>query len=127
MTNATPTNTSLDKLPNLGTTTVMWLRAIGIRDSNTLRDRGIFWAYERMQARGFRVTTAVLFSLEGALQERPWRSFSAAEKASLLKQQTHMANHADIAAKPLPQRAAPRRAARKPTQKDKKQQSKQEG
>lgn len=117
----------LDELPNLGKTTVMWLRAVGIRDSQTLRDRGIFWAYERMRARGFRVTTAVLFSLEGALQDRPWRSFSDAEKDHLLTelaQTAAMAEQAPALPKAAPKRpassqaqnrAGPARAARKPS------------
>jgi len=101
-------NETLETLPNLGKTTVMWLRAIGIRNVESLRDRGIYWAFERMQARGFRVTTAVLFSLEGALQERPWRSFSANEKDALLKKLARSINRPDADARPVPQ-AAPRR------------------
>ncbi len=101
----------LDELPNLGKTTVMWLRAIGIRDREMLRERGIFWAYQRMQARRFRVTTAVLFSLEGALQDRPWRNFSSAEKTLLLSKLARFERHPDPAARPVPQ-AAPRWSAR---------------
>jgi len=129
----TRTNIALDELPNLGKTTVMWLRAIGIRDSQTLSERGIFWAYERMRARGFRVTTAVLFSLEGALQDRPWRSFDEAEKAALLEQlaAADLQDSARALPKSAPRhsespktataaattksRAGPARAARKPT------------
>jgi len=102
--------TALDELPNLGKTTVMWLRAIGIRDRDMLRERGIFWAYQRMQARRFRVTTAVLFSLEGALQDRPWRSFSDTEKDQLLSKLAHFQRHADPSARPVPQ-AAPRKTS----------------
>ena len=108
---------TLDALPNLGKTTVMWLRAIGIRNVDGLRDRGIFWAYHRMQARGFRVTTAVLFSLEGALQDRPWRSFTTGEKDALLKALARSANKPDTNARPIPQ-AAPRRAPSSSTTKD---------
>ncbi len=106
-----PPPTDLDDLPNLGKTTVMWLRAIGIRDREMLRERGIFWAYQRMQARRFRVTSAVLFSLEGALQDRPWRSFSDAEKDQLLSKLGHFQHHADPDARPVPQ-AAPRKTNR---------------
>ncbi len=105
MTNAPPPNAPLDNLPNLGKTTLMWLNAIGIRDLAGLRERGIYWAYERMQARGFRVTSAVLFSLEGALQERPWRSFSSAEKDVILKKMARSAKRPDISARPLPRAA----------------------
>ena len=110
-------STSLDSLPNLGKTTVMWLRAVGIRDVDMLRDRGIFWAYERMRLRGFRVTSAVLFSLEGALQDRPWRSFTSDEKDALLAQAARSANKPDPNARPIPQRAArkPTGAKRNPT------------
>jgi len=118
----TPTQThaqavALDALPNLGKTTVMWLRAIGIRNVNGLRDRGIFWVYHRMQARGFRVTTAVLFSLEGALQDRPWRSFTAGEKDALLKALARSTSKPDTNARPIPQ-AAPRRAPASPKTKE---------
>ena len=61
-----------------------------------------------MQARGFRVTTAVLFSLEGALQDRPWRSFSAGEKDALLKKLARSNRRPDADARPVPQ-AAPKR------------------
>jgi len=102
--------TTLETLPNLGKTTIMWLRAIGIRNVESLRDRGIYWAFERMQARGFRVTTAVLFSLEGALQDRPWRSFSASEKDALLKKLARSNRRPDADARPVPQ-AAPKRVS----------------
>lgn len=74
----------LEELPNLGKTTLMWLRAIGVRSTDCLAQKGIFWAYTGMRKRGFRVTTAVLFSLEGALRNVPWRSLSAEEKDTLL-------------------------------------------
>jgi len=95
----------------------MWLRAIGIRDVKSLRDHGIYWAFERMQARGFRVTTAVLFSLEGALQDRPWRSFSASEKNALLKKLARSTNRPDAHARPVPQ-AAPKRTTSNQPSKD---------
>ena len=109
MTDATaPANTPLEELPNLGKTTVMWLRAIGIKDRQTLGERGIYWAYQRMQARRFRVTSAVLFSLEGALQDRPWRTFTAAEKDTLLRRLARYERRPDPAHRPVPQ-AAPKR------------------
>ncbi len=76
---------SLDSLPNLGKTTVMWLRAIGVRDHATLADKGIYWAYVQMRKRGFRATTAVLFSLDGALVNRPWRSMPEHDKETVLR------------------------------------------
>jgi|GEM_PF-2848619 len=108
MTAAPDPNTPLEDLPNLGKTTVMWLRAIGIRSCATLEERGIYWAYERMLKRGFRVTNAVLFSLEGALQGRPWRSFENDEKDMLLTNLRHFLS--TEVERPLPQ-AAPRKIA----------------
>jgi len=96
-------NSKLEELPNLGKTTLMWLRAIGIRSTDCLSQKGIFWAYTGMRKRGFRVTTAVLFSLEGALRNVPWRSFTAAEKETLL---------ADLAAYEKRQTPLPRPAGR---------------
>lgn len=75
---------NLDDLPNLGKTTLMWLQAIGIRTAEALAQKGVFWAYVEMRKRGFRVTTAVLFSLEGALRNLPWRSFDSDTKQALL-------------------------------------------
>ena len=74
----------LEQLPNLGKTTLMLLRAIGIRTTDSLAEKGIYYAYVGMRARGFRVTTAVLFSLEGALRNLPWRNFDDEEKQALL-------------------------------------------
>ncbi len=76
---------SLESLPNLGKTTVMWLRAIGVRDHATLADKGIYWAYVQMRKRGFRATTAVLFSLDSALANRPWRSMPEHDKETVLR------------------------------------------
>lgn len=75
---------NLGELPNLGKTTLMWLRAIGIRTRDSLAQKGVFWAYVEMRNRGFRVTNAVLFSLEGALRNVPWRSLNTQDKKALL-------------------------------------------
>ena len=102
----------LSRLPNLGRTTVMWLRAVGIRDTDSLRERGAPEAYLAMRRRGFRVTNAVLYSLAGALSGRPWRDFANSEKASLRKAVAEAA-----ALQPPPadsERRPPARAQRRP-------------
>ena len=103
----------LEQLPNLGKTTLMWLRAIGIRTADSLAKKGIYWAYVGMQQRGFRVTNAVLFSLAGALRDVPWRSLSDEEKQTLLAGLAAFEEHsagANLTTHALPKRA-PRRSA----------------
>ena len=77
----------LEGLPNLGRTTVQWLKAVGIHTPDDLRARGVVNAYQAMADRGFRVTKAVLYALHGALTNRDWRVLTDAEKSALLSRQ----------------------------------------
>ncbi len=76
--------TDLHTLPNLGLTTVRWLRAVGIHTRDELEHQGVTTAFRAMEERGFRTTKAVLYSLHAALTRRNWRELSEGEKTSLL-------------------------------------------
>lgn len=76
----------LHALPNLGRTTVQWLRAVGIHSRDELERRGPVTAFRAMRDRGFRTTKAVLYSLHAALTEQNWRELSDGEKTSLLEE-----------------------------------------
>ncbi|MCF7534740.1 TfoX/Sxy family protein [Pseudomonas petrae] len=59
-------------MKNLGKTSVQWLHAAGIHTIADLRRLGAIQAYRAVQVRGFRASKALLYSLEGALSNRPW-------------------------------------------------------
>lgn len=74
----------LHTLKNLGRTTVLWLRAIGVHSRADLETKGVVSAYLAMRARGFRATRVALYSLHGALVDIPWRDLDDATKRELI-------------------------------------------
>jgi len=79
-----PPPTDLYTLPNLGLTTVQWLRAVGIHTRDELERQGITTTFRAMEDRGFRTTKAILYALHAALTEQNWRELGKLEKTSLL-------------------------------------------
>jgi DNA transformation protein len=71
------------EMKNLGKTSVQWLHAAGIHTIADLRRLGAIQAYRAVQVRGFRASKALLYSLEGALSNRPWNELSQEYKDSL--------------------------------------------
>lgn len=70
-------------MKNLGKTSVQWLHAAGIHTIADLRRLGAIQAYRAVQVRGFRVSRALLYSLEGALSNCPWSMLPKQYKDSL--------------------------------------------
>ncbi len=70
-------------MKNLGKTSVQWLHAAGIHTIADLRRLGAIQAYRAVQVRGFRASKALLYSLGGALSNRPWSELSQEYKDSL--------------------------------------------
>ncbi|PHX43143.1 MULTISPECIES: TfoX/Sxy family protein [Pseudomonas] len=70
-------------MKNLGRTSVQWLHAAGIHTIADLRRLGAIQAYRAVQVRGFRASKALLYSLEGALSDRPWAELPQAHKDSM--------------------------------------------
>lgn len=70
-------------MKNLGKTSVQWLHAAGIHTVADLRRLGAIQAYRAVKVRGFRASKALLYSLEGALSNRPWSELPQAYKDSL--------------------------------------------
>lgn len=70
-------------MKNLGKTSVQWLHAAGIHTVADLRRLGAIQAYRAVKIRGFRASKALLYSLEGALSNRPWSELSQEYKDSL--------------------------------------------
>jgi DNA transformation protein len=70
-------------MKNLGKTSVQWLHAAGIHTVADLRRLGAIQAYRAVKVRGFRASKALLYSLEGALSNRPWSELPQEYKDSL--------------------------------------------
>ena len=73
-------------LPNLGKTSVQWLRATGIHNADELRRLGPVAAYCAVRARGVRASKTLLFAIAGALQNIHWNQLDAEYKQHLLEQ-----------------------------------------
>ncbi|MDX1420210.1 MAG: TfoX/Sxy family DNA transformation protein [Rubricoccaceae bacterium] len=75
----------LTGLKNLGPQSAAMLREVGIETPEGLREAGAVMAYKLLQYRfgRVRVNALFLFALEGALTDRHWNSFTAAERACL--------------------------------------------
>jgi len=74
----------LEDLRTVGPATARWLRAVGIPTVAELRRVGAPQAYARIAYEfGRAVNRNLLYALAGALQDRPYNSFSPHEKQRL--------------------------------------------
>lgn len=74
----------LEDLRTVGVATARWLRAVGITSVAELRRVGAPEAYGRIACRfGRAVNLNLLYALAGALEDRPYNSFSQQEKDRL--------------------------------------------
>ena len=81
-----PKSLELEDLRTVGTATARWLRAVGIPSVAELRRVGAPLAYARIAYRfGRAVNRNLLYALAGALADRPYNSFSEAEKDRLCR------------------------------------------
>lgn len=81
---------ALDDLPNLGPKSRTMLAQAGIVSVSQLRALGAVAAFVRVQERcGGKASLNLLWALEGALSERPWREVARSQRASLLPALDH--------------------------------------
>lgn len=78
------TQNDIQSLKNLGSTSVNWLRAVGINSREDLQKIGPVEVYNRIRERGFRVSRVLLYALEGALLDVHWNDLSAEHKQRLV-------------------------------------------
>jgi TfoX/Sxy family transcriptional regulator of competence genes len=71
-------------IKNIGPVSSQWLHAVGIVSSADLKRLGSVKAYRLVQKKGFNATLNLLWALEGALQNKPWRAISSLDKQQLL-------------------------------------------
>jgi DNA transformation protein len=81
----------LQSLKNLGSTSVNWLRAVGINNRDELAAAGPIEVYNRIRERGFRVSRVLLYALEGALLDLHWNDLSPDHKLQLVTQADELA------------------------------------
>lgn len=75
-------------MKNIGPKSREWLLAVGINNLSDLKKVGALKAYQAIKHKGFNSSLNLLWALEGAIQDRPWQSFSADEKGILVKKLT---------------------------------------
>lgn len=75
----------LIELKNMGAASVNILNAIGVRTSVDLAALGSVQAYRRIRQRGIHVSRAMLYAMEGALLDVPWKSLDPALKVQLVQ------------------------------------------
>ncbi len=73
-----------DKLSNIGPKSAAWLRQVGIRTIEDVRDHGAMAAYLKVKRAGFKPGLNVLYALIGAERGRPMNSLTPEEKAALV-------------------------------------------
>ena len=73
-----------DKLSNIGPKSAAWLRQVGIRSIEDVRQHGAMAAYLKVKRAGFKPGLNVLYALIGAERARPMNSLTPEEKAALV-------------------------------------------
>jgi len=76
----------IDNLPNLGPTSIAWLRDVGIGTIADLEAYGPLAAYRLVKIRQPNASLNLLWSLVAGLQGKDWRKLTDDEKQPLLNQ-----------------------------------------
>lgn len=72
------------KIRNVGPKSAAWLRQIGIRTEEDLRNLGAVEAYRRVKLAGFKPTLNLLYSMAGAEDDCHWTALSEERKSALV-------------------------------------------
>ena len=81
-------------LKNLGSTSINWLRAIGINSPRDLEAMGPVEAYTRIKDRNIKVSKVFLYALQGALSDTHWNDLDPDLKRQLLEEARQRSEHA---------------------------------
>lgn len=76
----------IENLRNLGPTSAVWLRDVGIGTVGELEDFGPVFAFMQVRHRNSKVSLNLLWALAAGLQNRDWRELTQAEKQELLSE-----------------------------------------
>ena len=77
-------NAAPSKLRNIGPKSAAWLRQVGLRTQQDIRDIGAVEAFMRVRRAGFKPSLHLLYSLEGALNGCHWRDVTEARRSELI-------------------------------------------
>lgn len=73
------------KLLNVGPKSTAWLRQVGIRSEEALREAGAVGAFVKVKRAGFRPSLNLLYALEGALTGCHWQQVPPERRAQMLQ------------------------------------------
>lgn len=72
------------KIRNVGPKSAAWLRQVGIRSLQDLRDAGPVAVYLKVKRAGFRPSLNLLYAMEGALLDCHWQEVPDARRSELV-------------------------------------------
>ena len=73
-------------LKNIGRTSALWLKTIGVHDYDNLKDMGPVEAYQRINQRGIKTSKVLLYALQGALLDIHWNDIAPELKQQLCEE-----------------------------------------
>lgn len=72
------------KMRNIGPKSAAWLRQVGLKTPEDLREAGPLEAFMRIKRAGFKPSLNLLYSLEGALCDCHWQDVPDARRTELV-------------------------------------------
>ena len=75
---------SRGKLLNIGPKSSAWLRQVGIKTEQDLREAGAVEAFLKVKRASFKPSLNLLYAIEGALQGCHWQQVSSERRSELL-------------------------------------------
>lgn len=73
-----------EKIRNVGPKSAAWLRQVGIRSLDELREAGVIEAFLKVRRAGFRPSLNLIYAMEGALCDCHWQDVPEERRAELL-------------------------------------------
>ena len=72
------------KIRNVGPKSAAWLRQVGVRSIEDLRDTGVVATFMKVRRAGFRPSLNLLYAMEGALLDCHWQDVPEDRRSELL-------------------------------------------
>ena len=72
------------KIRNVGPKSAAWLRQVGVRSLEDLRDTGVVATFMKVRRAGFRPSLNLLYAMEGALLDCHWQDVPEERRSELL-------------------------------------------
>jgi hypothetical protein len=76
---------SNEKIRNVGPKSAAWLRQVGVRTIEDLRNVGVIETFMKVKRAGFRPSLNLLYAMQGALSDCHWADLPAEVKTSLVQ------------------------------------------